>query len=191
LTIGRRARLIGGRVRRLVVLLEQPLSLLPAGAVQYVREPVARRWGLKDATSFSAVLEMDPNGEGLALALAPKAVYRVTERALKQDEAATFYLFAPVVRAKGLSREAFDAHWSSTHANLALRHHVAMCDYRQMLAEALLGPPIDGVARLGFASKQAFETGFLDSTAGGRIIAEDSARFVDGSRGAVLLARRM
>ena len=90
-------------------------------------------------------------------------------------------------RNPAMSHQGFVAHWRDRHAPLALRRHRGLVDYRQCVVTAALtaGSPetpvvaIDGVARLGFATREDFETRFFDSDEGRAEIMEDVARFMD------------
>jgi len=84
-------------------------------------------------------------------------------------------------RRPGTTHEEFVVHWTERHAPLARRRHVGLADYRQfVVAEALtpVAPSIDGVARLGFATRGDFEHRFFDDDEGRAEIMEDVARFM-------------
>jgi uncharacterized protein (TIGR02118 family) len=155
-----------------------------------------RRLGLPQSRTFDALMEIDssdPRATAGELAGLRGAIYRVEQRRVKREGGGVF-LIALVHRAAGLDASEFDSHWRDRHAPLALRHHVGMTEYRQNVVREILGegsPAIDGVAELGFPSREAFELGFIDSEAGGRIIADDLARFTDTSRGEVVIAREL
>jgi uncharacterized protein (TIGR02118 family) len=146
---------------------------------------VARRLGLPEAHTFDALIL----GEGVAGF--EGAIYRVDARTMKSSDARpAIVLVAPVHRSPSITQQAFDAHWKDCHAPLALRHHVGMSEYVQCVVREIASegaPAIDGIALLGFPSREAFERGFIDSKEGGRIIAEDTARFMDVSRWQVAL----
>src|SRR5262249_28044916 len=126
------------------------------------------------------------------------ASYRVEERRLKAyprdwldgDFTPGLCLVSTVRRKRTLSRAQFDEHWRTSHAPLALAHHVGMWDYRQ----ALVADPaaeLDGIARLGFPSVQAFETGLFDSKAGRHALSTDMQDFIDPERTAIALLREI
>jgi uncharacterized protein (TIGR02118 family) len=84
-------------------------------------------------------------------------------------------------RRGGLTRAEFADHWTEHHAPLALRHHVGLADYRQhVVVEPLTdeGAEVDGIALLGFRSRDDFATRFYDSEAGKAAIRADVARFI-------------
>lgn len=81
----------------------------------------------------------------------------------------------------GLTRSEFAHHWTEQHAPLALRHHVGLADYRQhVVVEPLTegGADVDGIALLGFRTREDFATRFYDSEAGKAAIRADVARFI-------------
>jgi uncharacterized protein (TIGR02118 family) len=82
-----------------------------------------------------------------------------------------------------LSAEQFRQHWTTDHAPLALRHHAGLHDYTQNLVVETLTPntdEIDGVAELGFRTREEFDTEFYDSDDGRRAIGADVRRFMAG-----------
>jgi hypothetical protein len=86
-------------------------------------------------------------------------------------------------RRPDLTHDAFAAHWTRKHAPLALVHHVGLHDYVQHVVTATLtrgADEIDGVAALGFRTREDFETRFYDSDDGRRVIGEDVRRFMAG-----------
>lgn len=91
---------------------------------------------------------------------------------------------ATAVRAPSLDAGAFDAHWESRHAPLALSHHAGLCGYEQLAVRRRLtasAAPIDGLALLHFADLAAYRDRFYDSPAGREAIRADTARFLDVS----------
>jgi hypothetical protein len=87
-----------------------------------------------------------------------------------------------------MTHDEFVTYWRRRHAPLALRRHVGLVDYHQCVVQEPLMvdcegqrvPEIDGVAVLGFATREDFETRFFDSELGRAEIMEDVARFMDG-----------
>jgi uncharacterized protein (TIGR02118 family) len=81
-----------------------------------------------------------------------------------------------------LTPAAFADHWRARHAPLARRRHVGLADYRQyVVLETLTAatPEIDGIARLGFVTRDDFEHRFFDSDEGRAEVMADVARFMD------------
>lgn len=80
-----------------------------------------------------------------------------------------------------LTRAEFARHWREQHAPLALQHHAGLADYRQHVVVEVLtdeGAGVDGIALLGFRSREDFTTRFYDSEAGKAAIRADVARFI-------------
>lgn len=85
-------------------------------------------------------------------------------------------------RRPDLTPAAFSAHWRERHAPLARRRHVGLAAYRQhVVVETLTAgtPAIDGIAQLGFRTREDFEQRFFDSDEGRAEIMADVARFLD------------
>ncbi len=156
--------------------------------------------------SFDAVVEIwldvAPGEVSVALiapalaALDPGATqhaYHVTER-IKRDFERTWPVGerSPGVKSiylarrhPDMTREQYSAHWDTTHAPLALKHHVGMWRYLQdVVIEALTpdAPPWDGFAELHFRTAQDLRERFYDSDEGRAVIAADVARFSSGGR---------
>jgi len=86
-------------------------------------------------------------------------------------------------RKPDLTADEFREHWTAQHTPLALTHHAGLHDYTQNLVLATLTPgadEIDGIAELGFPTREEFETQFYDSDDGRRVIGEDVRRFMAG-----------
>lgn len=97
-------------------------------------------------------------------------------------------MVALVRRRAGTTRDQFAHHWTERHGPLALAHHTGLADYRQEVVIAHTsggaeGAEVDGIARLGFASRHDFETRFYDSEAGREVIRSDVARFLAPASG--------
>lgn len=162
-------------------------ACVPDDALDAVKSPFPK------AASFDALVDVADRAALPDLAEELVGAYRVEQRRLKTDASATLCLVSPVRRAPALDRAAFDAHWRDRHGPLALRHHAGMSDYRQALVVECLGdaPQLDGIARLGFPSVEAFETLLFDSREGRRAIAEDTTCFVDVAKTEVRLLREI
>jgi uncharacterized protein (TIGR02118 family) len=86
-------------------------------------------------------------------------------------------------RAPATTAEEFTEHWTTRHAPLALEHHEGLHDYTQNVVLDTLtrdADEIDGIAVLGFQTREDFETRFYDSEAGRGVIADDVRRFMAG-----------
>ena len=81
-----------------------------------------------------------------------------------------------------IGHDEFVDHWRKRHAPIAKRRHVGLVDYRQcVVTETATSdtPEIDGIAFLGFGSREDFETRFFDSDEGRAEVVADVARFMD------------
>jgi len=185
--------------------IARPLSRLAqttAAACIPLDSNAAAPRGLPARRSFDALVDVaGPSADAIVRSLAAMAAdfaaYLVEERCLlmrprEKDRGGGVVLVSPVYRTRGIDHDAFDAHWRDRHAPLALRHHVGMWEYRQAVVVETLtetAPPFDGIARLGFPSLAKLETRLFDSREGRRIIAEDTARFVDLERSEAAVLR--
>ena len=87
----------------------------------------------------------------------------------------------PIVRAPGLTHDAFVDHWLDRHVPLALRHHPGVVRYVTNVVDERLspaGPALDGIAELHFASEDSRRNAMFDSPEGERIVREDMGRFM-------------
>ena len=90
-------------------------------------------------------------------------------------------MICPIVRAAGLTHDAFVDHWLRHHVPLALRHHPGLVRYVTNVVDARLSPTgadLDGIAELHFASEAGRREGMFDSPEGERAIREDIPRFI-------------
>jgi uncharacterized protein (TIGR02118 family) len=153
------------------------------------------------AAPYDAVLEtwhpmlVGPRGlEPLLASLAPLGSHSYLVREIAQKERARSWPLGqrspgvkgiyPVTRRTGLTPAGFERHWRDVHGPLALRHHVGMCAYHQNVVVRPLtpgAPPCDGISVLCFPTARDMRERFIDSPRGGRLIADDVARFVGSS----------
>jgi uncharacterized protein (TIGR02118 family) len=97
-----------------------------------------------------------------------------------------------VRRRPGLSRDEFARHWTEVHAPLARMHHPALWRYVQNVVVRPLTPDardIDGVAELGFRSRDDLEERMYDSDEGRAIVGADIGTFLDVSAGHRVVCR--
>ncbi|MBM3675293.1 MAG: hypothetical protein FJW88_10170 [Actinobacteria bacterium] len=118
--------------------------------------------------------------------------WRVEEHAPRTaTEACAVTMTALMRRHPDLDHAGFVEHWLYRHRPLALAHHEGLADYRQcVVVEALItggeagdyevDDEVDGVARLGFATRADLDHRFYDSDEGRRVIGEDVRRFMAG-----------
>lgn len=110
--------------------------------------------------------------------------WRVEEQVPRAgDPAACAVAMVSLMRRRpGSTPAEFAGHWTTRHAPLALRRHVGLADYHQYVVTETLTPAtpeIDGVAVLGFLTRDDFDTRFFDSDEGRAEIMADVARFMD------------
>ena len=144
------------------------------GARATLLERAVARHGLPPARSFRALFDMsEPPARG----------YEVAARTLRRGPASVL-LVSPVHRVPTMTHAEFDAHWRDRHGPLALTHHVGMTLYEQHTVRRAIGdvPAYDGIGVLGFATVADFEERLFDDAEGQRIIARDTARFIDVTR---------
>ncbi len=99
------------------------------------------------------------------------------------DEECAVTMVALMRRRPGLTPPEFREHWTERHTPLALAHHTGLHDYTQNLVETILTPgaeEVDGIAELGFRTREEFETQFFDSDEGRAVIGADVRRFMAG-----------
>ena len=126
----------------------------------------------------------DPHGLALSDLGGRVWAWTVDERRPRVgDERCDVTMVALMRRKPDLTHEEFVDHWTANHTPLALQHHAGLCDYTQNLVIDPLIPgtdAVDGVAELGFRTRDDFETRFYDSDDGRRAIGEDVRRFMAG-----------
>lgn len=86
----------------------------------------------------------------------------------------------------------FVQRWTVGHAELAKQHHPGVCRYVQRVAVERLTPETpaaDGIASLAYHDLADFELRQYDSPEGERIIQEDVAGFLDRTAGRRIVAR--
>lgn len=79
-----------------------------------------------------------------------------------------------------LTHRQSDAHWRDTHGPLALRSHLAMCDYEQLsIVATLRGETLDGVAMCAFDTRDDLSKRFFNDDAAKKDIIADVSTFAD------------
>jgi uncharacterized protein (TIGR02118 family) len=137
---------------------------------------------------------IDDNFAGTALAHCARAAsvvaaYRLEER-MQWDYERTWSghrtpgmkQLSFLVRADGMSRDAFAGHWHDVHAPLARKHHPTIWRYVQdVVLERLTddSPEIDGLAELSYRSYEDWRDRKYDSDEGQAVIVADIPRFID------------
>ena len=127
------------------------------------------------------------DGEGPAAAFAwldgsvPTGWLELDERLQWERERAQIHRVVFFHRLPSLTRAEFARHWTERHAPLAARHHPTMVRYVQNLVRS--EGEVDGVAELGFASREDMEQRVYDSEDGKRVIRDDVNRFIQPRAG--------
>jgi uncharacterized protein (TIGR02118 family) len=158
-----------------------------------VGDDVVLRYALEDQGRYArgepfdvllAATIDDPRGLEVAGLGARVWAWSVDERRLRVGLALSEVTMVALMRRRpDLSHDEFVEHWTERHAPLALAHHEGLYDYAQNVVLDALTPgaeEIDGIAELGFASREDFETRFYDSDDGRLVIAEDVRGFMAG-----------
>ena len=165
-----------------------------AGALDRVRgEGAVVRHALGDQGRYGAGEPFDvlvtatvEDPSGLAVGDLGRRVWAWTideRRPRVGDEECAVTMVALMRRLSELTPEEFAAHWTTRHTPIALAHHAGLHDYTQNLVVRALTPgaeEVDGVAELGFRTRDEFESQFYDSDDGRRAIGADVRRFMAG-----------
>ncbi len=79
-----------------------------------------------------------------------------------------------LVRNRAMTHRECDDHWRDNHGPLALKMHLAMCDYSQLaVIDTLHGQSLDGIAMCAFSTREDLSTKFFnDDDAKAAIIAD-------------------
>jgi uncharacterized protein (TIGR02118 family) len=172
-------------VRTVVVVWQPDAAVLAALATAgcEVRRALVDQGPYARGTPFDALVVGGADLDPTAVVGATVWAWRVEEHVPRSGPADGAVVMVSLVRRRpGTTHAEFATHWTERHAPLALRRHVGLLDYRQFVVTESLAPDaapeIDGVARLGFASRSDFETRFYDSDEGRAEIKEDVARFI-------------
>jgi len=83
-----------------------------------------------------------------------------------------------MVRHPDLTHRQADDHWRDTHGPVALRSHLAMCDYQQLsILSTLAGPELDGMAMCAFDSRTDLSERFFNDDQAKADVIADVAQF--------------
>lgn len=143
------------------------------------------RYGAGDPFDVFVTVTVEDPDELLPAELGERVwAWTVDERRPRIGDAACAVTMVALMRRKPeLSAAQFGEHWTTRHAPLALAHHTGLQDYTQNLVVWALTPgaeQVDGIAELGFRTREDLETRFYDSDDGRRTIGEDVGRFMAG-----------
>jgi uncharacterized protein (TIGR02118 family) len=175
-------------MHKVMVAIWQPVRALH----RVVGDDVLVRYALEDQGRYGAgdpfdvllVATVDTPGELLGEMGARVWAWTVEERRPRVgSEECAVTMVALMRRRPDLTPGEFREHWTERHAPLALAHHPGLHDYTQNVVVETLTPAadeIDGVAELGFRTREDLETDFYDSEDGRAAIGEDVRRFMAG-----------
>lgn len=176
-------------MQKVVVAVWRPIS----GLHRLVGDDVVVRYALEDQGRYGAGEPFDvflaatiEDMSGMDLAGLGERVWAwaVDEHHPRVGyEECAVTMVALMRRKPELTADGFLDHWNARHTPLALAHHAGLHDYTQNLVVQTLTADteeIDGVAELGFRTREEFETEFYDSDEGRAAIAEDVRRFMAG-----------
>jgi uncharacterized protein (TIGR02118 family) len=171
---------------RIVAVAWEPdpagLRALAAGGCE-VRTALDDQGPYARGTPFGALVVGGPDLDPGAVDAARVWAWRADEHVPKPGPRDTAVVMVSLMRRRpGTTHGMFTAHWIDRHGPLALRRHVGLADYHQLVVTETLtpaAPEIDGVALLGFATRDDFEARFFDSDEGRAEIMADVARFMD------------
>ncbi len=163
-----------------VAVVWNPRPPVPSAAV--VRPAVADQGPYARGTPFDALMVGELAGASLPVGERVWAWRVVHHEAIAGPPDCEVAMVSLMRRRPGLSTAAFARHWRERHVPIARRRHVGMADYHQFVVVETLTedtPEIDGVALLGFRTRQDFEERFFDSDEGQAEVMADVARFMD------------
>lgn len=173
-------------MRTVVVVWDPDPAALGAAAATgaVVRTALDDQGPYGRGTPFGALVIGAPDLDPSAVTGSTVWAWRAEEHVPKPGPATCAVAMVSLMRRRpGTTHPEFATHWIERHGPLALRRHVGLADYHQLVVtEALtpdVAPEIDGIALLGFVTRADFETRFFDSDAGRAEIMEDVARFMD------------
>lgn len=147
------------------------------GGLAYANHPTER-----DSRPFSAMIRVATDDIEAVQAVSDVALHVCFSRVIKPLSGdapserciATFGL----VRNPELTHRECDDHWRDTHGPLALRMHLAMCDYTQLsVVETLAGDQLDGIAMCAFSNRDDLSNRFFNDDDAKAAIIADVATF--------------
>ena len=143
----------------------------------------------RDSAPYRSMFAVATEDIGAATQAAEVALHLMFRRVIKEPDAANADAMANpdrviasfgMVRHPDLDHVDSDAHWRDRHGPLALRSHLAMCDYEQFsILTTLHGTPLDGVAMCAFPDRGTLSTDFFNDDEAKAAIIADVASFAD------------
>lgn len=138
----------------------------------------------KPTAPYRAMLRTSTDAIEAISAAADVGLYVAHERVIKAPGASSspdrvIACFGMVAH-PDLGHRGSDDHWRDRHAPLALKSHLAMCDYTQLsIVATLQGTPLDGIALCAFDSRQELSDKFFNDDAAKADIIADVSIFAD------------
>ena len=151
------------------------------GGMAYRNHPSER-----DTRPYSSMVRVATDDVESVRAVCDVGLYVCFSRVIKAPVAeptdersiATFGL----VRNPAMTHRECDDHWRDTHGPLALRMHLAMCDYSQLaVIDTMHGQPLDGIAMCAFSSREDLSTKFFNDDDAKAAIIADVTKFSDAA----------
>jgi len=140
----------------------------------------------KDSRPYSAMVRVATDDIEAVRSVSDVGLYVCFSRVIKQPtkeptserSIATFGL----VRNPAMTHRECDDHWRDNHGPLALKMHLAMCDYSQLaVVETLHGQPLDGIAMCAFSNRSDLSTKFFNDDDAKAAIIADVTKFSDAA----------
>jgi len=149
------------------------------GGIAYVNHQ-----GESDKRPYSGVLRVATDNVEAVAAVADVGLYTAFERVIKPPTGApsperVIAAFGMVGHPNMTHRQS-DDHWRDNHGPLALKSHLAMCDYTQLsIVHTMSGIALDGLAMCAFDTRQDLSDRFFNNNEAKAAIIADVATFAD------------
>ena len=151
------------------------------GGMAYANHPTER-----DERPYSAMIRVATDNVEAVRSVSDVGMYVCFSRVIKapvteptaERSIATFGL----VRNPAMTHRQCDDHWRDTHGPLALRMHLAMCDYSQLaVVDTIHGQALDGIAMCAFSTRSDLSEKFFNDDEAKRAIIKDVNTFSDAA----------
>jgi len=151
------------------------------GGIAYVNHPTE-----SEKRPFSAMVRVGTDDIEAVRSVSDAGLYVCFSRVIKplvgdapaDRSIATFGL----VRNPAMTHRECDDHWRDKHGPLALKMHLAMCDYTQLsVVHTLGGDELDGIAMCAFATREDLSKRFFNDDDAKTAIIADVATFAHPS----------
>ncbi|MEM7093044.1 MAG: EthD domain-containing protein [Actinomycetota bacterium] len=169
------------------------LQLLGLCSTDLAATEVAKRYGghawiahsgEADTAPYHGMFAVATDDLEAATAAADVGLHLIFARTIKPAEASApsdrVIASFGMVRHHSLTHRASDDHWRDIHGPLALRCHLAMCDYQQFsILATLSGAALDGMAMCAFPDRATLSAKFFNDDAAKAEIIADVSTFAD------------